>query len=112
MQMYCVKINVDSYAEGLPLQILTPLNADFDGDVMNCLWIINKQFLKEAEKVFNPRNAMFIDRDNGYVASEMCHSRETILNANNMIRLAIDSYTPEEIATLERIKEVNNGRYR
>lgn len=104
MQMYCVKINTDSYAMGIPLQILTPLNADFDGDVLNCLWIINQDFLKNAECVFNPRNAMFIDRNDGYMQADMCHSRDTMLNLNNITAMAQDSYLPEEIQVLNRIK--------
>ncbi len=103
MQMYCTRVYVDSYAMGLPLQVLTPLNADFDGDVINILWIINKEFLKDAERVFNPRNAMMIDRNDGYMASDMCHSRDTMLNVNNISLLAKDSYTKEEIMNLKRL---------
>lgn len=103
MQMYCVKINTDSYAMGIPLQILTPLNADFDGDVLNCLWIINKEFLHNAERVFNPRNAMFINRNDGYMQADMCHSRDTMLNLNNIVSLSQDSYTQAEIDKLKSI---------
>lgn len=103
MQMYCSKIYIDSYAMGLPLQVLTPLNADFDGDVLNILWIINKSFLKDAERVFNPRNAMMVDRNDGYMASDMCHSRDTMLNVNNISLLAKDAYTPEEVQNLKRL---------
>jgi len=31
MQMFCVKINLNDYTMSVPLQILNPLAADFDG---------------------------------------------------------------------------------
>ena len=109
MQMYCTKVNFDSYAMGLPLQVLKPLNADFDGDVVNCMWIINRQFLEDAERVFNPRNAMFIDRNTGYMNADMCPNGETIINANNLVALARDSYTVEEKAMIKHIVERNRS---
>lgn len=104
MQMYCVKIYTDSYAMGLPLQILKPLNADFDGDVMNILWIINWEFYNRVRKVFNPRDAMFISRNNGYVDEDMLHSRETLMNWNTQHMLGINKYTKSERELIEAIK--------
>lgn len=105
MQMYCTKIYTDSYAMGLPLQILKPLNADFDGDVMNILWIINEDFYHNVRKVFNPRDSMFISRNNGYVDESMFHSRETLMNWNSHHMLGMDGYTPEELEMIKRIKQ-------
>ena len=108
MQMYCVKIYTKSYAMGLPLQILTPLNADFDGDVMNILWIINDEFYKYAKRVFNTRDAMFISRNNGYVNEDMLHSRETLMNWNTQHMLGIPGYSQEEIDKIKSIKEYSS----
>ena len=108
MQMYCVKIYTKSYAMGLPLQILTPLNADFDGDVMNILWIINDEFFKYAKRVFNTRDAMFISRNNGYVNEDMLHSRETLMNWNTQHMLGIPGYSQDEIDKIRSIKEYSS----
>lgn len=105
MQMYCTKVNTDSYAMKVPLQILAPLNADFDGDVLNILWIINKTFQEDAERVFNPRNAMFISRNDGYMDGSMTHNRDTMLSTNNVMLMARDSYTEEERNNIMRIKQ-------
>ena len=107
MQMYCVKINTKSYAMGLPLQALNPMNADFDGDAVNGTLIINEGFRKDAERVFNPRNAMFIDRDTGDMNEEVCPDGETIINADNMLYLARDAYTQEEKNKIMQIIERN-----
>lgn len=104
MQMYCVKIYTDSYAMGLPLQILKPLNADFDGDVMNILWIINEELYNHVREVFNPRDAMFISRNNGYVDENMLHSRETLMNWNTHHMMGMDQYTEEELEAIKLIK--------
>jgi hypothetical protein len=104
MQLYCVECYVDSYAMGTPLQILAPLVADYDGDVLNILWIINNSFLEYAERVFNPRNAMFISRDDGYMNPLVAHNRDTMLTASNIKFAGMDEYTPNELAEIEGIK--------
>ena len=109
MQMYCVKINKDSFAMSIPLQILKPLAADFDGDVLNICRIINMDFLAHAEQVFNPRNAMFISRNTGYVDIDILPSRDTVETTDTIVLMGRDGYTNFEMDDIRRIKE-KNGR--
>lgn len=96
MQMYCVGIN-KHYAMSVPLQILVPLNADFDGDVLNITWIISEELLMYAENVYNPRNAMMINRNNGQVDIEVMHNRDTMLVADCIKEAGTNGYTEEEL---------------
>lgn len=96
MFMRCVGIN-DNYTMSVPLQILKPLGADFDGDVLNVLYIINQEFAKRAEVVFSPRYAMMISHDDGKFDSAMNHSRDTLIMLNSFIELSRDNYTEDEL---------------
>lgn len=100
MFMRCVGIN-DNYTMSVPLQILKPLGGDFDGDVLNVLYIINEEFARRAEIVFSPKYAMMISHNDGKFDSSMNHSRDTLIMLNSFIELSRDAYTQEE---LEQIK--------
>ena len=96
LSMYCVRYN-DSFAMGIPLQPLPLMAADFDGDVLNILLPINKTFIKLAWAKFNPRNAMYISRNDGYFNSSVSMQRDTLINSNTFVRLGTESYTQEEL---------------
>ena len=100
MFMRCVGIN-NNYTMSVPLQILKPLGGDFDGDVLNVLYIINEEFARRAEIVFSPKYAMMISHNDGKFDSSMNHSRDTLIMLNSFIELSRDAYTQEE---LEQIK--------
>ena len=65
MEVAEVKSNYDDLTCSLPVQILAPLNADFDGDVINIVALKSNEFKKELNKIFNPRNSLFINRNDG-----------------------------------------------
>ena len=96
MFMRCVGIN-DNYTMSVPLQILKPLAGDFDGDVLNILYIINEAFAKKAEIVFSPKYAMMISHDDGKFDSSLNHSRDTLIMLNSFIQLSRETYTQEEL---------------
>ena len=96
MFMRCVGIN-DNYTMSVPLQILAPLAGDFDGDVLNIFYIINKSFAERAEKVFSPKYAMMISHNDGKFDSALNHSRDTLIMLNSFIELSRDEYTQEEL---------------
>ena len=100
MFMRCVGIN-NNYTMSVPLQILKPLGGDFDGDVLNVLYIINEEFARRVEIVFSPKYAMMISHNDGKFDSSMNHSRDTLIMLNSFIELSRDTYTQEE---LEQIK--------
>ena len=89
----------------LPLQILRSMAADFDGDTLTVLLIINKAFYEEAYKVLNPRNALYISRNNGMFNNAMNHSRDVIININTLIGLARKNYTKK---MLDHINDLKN----
>lgn len=65
MDIIDVTPSISSYAMKLPIQILTGLNADFDGDVLNIISLKSKDLKKEFRRVYNPRDNMIISRDDG-----------------------------------------------
>jgi hypothetical protein len=103
LQMFCVGMT-DTYTMGVPLQILPLLAADFDGDVLNIFYIINKEFFQRAYEVFNPRNVMYISRNDGLFDNVVNHQRDTLINANTLVRLARSKYTKEQLAKIQSIK--------
>lgn len=106
MLMHVVGIN-HNYTASVPLRILKPLAADFDGDTLNFLYLINKDFIEAAERVLNPRNAMQISRNDGMFNPDVNHSRDLLINCNTMVQLSRDKYSPEvraRIAALQQTK--------
>lgn len=101
--MYVKDIAV-GYTMGMPLQSISGLGADFDGDTLNILSIINKDFQAAAEKCFNPRNAMYISKNDGYFNNAYNHQRDTLINANTLINLSREKYTPEQLEAIKAAK--------
>ena len=75
----------------------------FDGDVLNILLPINKTFIKLAWEKFNPRNSMYISRNDGYFNSDVSMQRDTLINANTLSRLGRSYYTQEEVSNFDRL---------
>ena len=78
--------------------------ADFDGDVLNTMFIINDLFLERCREVFNPRNSMYISRNNGMLNNDILPQKDTLVNANTLNDLSLKKYTPEEIELIESLK--------
>lgn len=106
LQMYVVDI-CDSYTLGLPLQILPLLGADFDGDVLNVMYIINKSFYEVASRVLNPRNAMYISRNDGKLNKDVLHNKDTLINVNGLKQLSAKSYSPEQLERIRQAKMIS-----
>ena len=104
LAMRCVAIN-DSFTMSMPLQILPPLNADFDGDCLNILYIPNKAFWDAAMVCFNPRNAMLISRNDGLFNNTVNVFKDILITANGLIGLGRDSYKKEELDEIKQLKE-------
>lgn len=95
----------------IPLQILPLLAADFDGDCLNILYLINKAFIERAEKVFNPRNAMYISRNDGYFNNDVNHQRDTLINSNAVLQLSRDRYDASEVAHIYNMKSLPDAEF-
>ena len=72
--------------------------------MVNILLIINKEFQRAAENVFNPRNSMYISKNDGMFNNSYNHKRDTIINANTLVQLSRGHYTPEQIAAIKRVQ--------
>ena len=79
--------------------------ADFDGDVLNVMHIINDVFLERTREVFNPRNSMYISRNDGMLNNSILPQKDTLVNANTLNDLSLKKYTKEELDHIRAIKE-------
>lgn len=75
-------------------------------DVLNILVPINQTFARLAWEKFNPRNVMYISRDNGYFNSAVSMQRDTLINANTLARCGRDSYTEKELEDYEKLLNI------
>lgn len=75
-------------------------------DVLNILLPINQTFIKLAWEKFNPRNAMYISRNDGYFNSDVSMQRDTLINANTLARLGRNTYSSDDVANLDRLFEL------
>lgn len=71
------------------------------GDTLNILLIINKEFQTAAEYVFNPRNSMYISKNDGMFNNSYNHKRDTIINMNTFVQLSRDNYTQEQLDAIK-----------
>jgi len=83
---------------------------DFDGDVLNILLITNDEFYRRAYEVFNPRNVMYISRNDAKFNTDVCHQKDTIISAHTLMKLGRGSYTPQEYAAIKAVKERNKNK--
>lgn len=104
MHIYCIGIT-DNFVFSISLRILVPMAADFDGDQENGFMIINEAFNQRAKEIFNPREAMQIDRNDGLFNTAVCIQRDTLVNANTVMNLGRPQYSESQLA---RIKEIQN----
>ena len=73
------------------------------GDTLNIWYIINQEFFMAANRVFNPRNSMYISRNDGLFDNRLNHQRDVIINSNTFVSLGRHLYTREQIAQLEKL---------
>lgn len=99
LYMNVVGIN-DNYTMSIPLQILTPLVADFDGDALSIRWIINESVRQRAEEVFSPKYAFFISRNDGLFNNDVNHQRDVIIVASGLSNMCRKYYSEAELAEI------------
>ena len=92
------------YIMQVPLQILPLLEADFDGDVLNCLYVINRAFWIRANEIFNPRNVFYISRNDGLFNNDVNHKKDTLVNATQLVELGQANYSQDDLNNIARIK--------
>lgn len=67
--------------------------------------IINKDFQTAAEYVFNPRNSMYISKNDGMFNNSYNHKRDTIINMNTFVQLSRDRYSDEQIEKIVQAQQ-------
>lgn len=54
--------------------------------------------------IFNPRNAMYISRNDGKFEDDVNHQRDTIINSNTLVRLSRKNYSKQNMNNILAIK--------
>ena len=103
LQVYVIGIN-KSYTMGIALGTLAGLGADFDGDTLNVLYIVNKDFYRAASKTLNPRNAMMISKNDGYLNKGVLPQRDTLINSTGLLYLSRYNYSAEQLEKIKQLK--------
>lgn len=70
------------------------------------MYIINKSFFEAAYRVLNPRNAMYISRNDGKLNSAVLHNKDTLINANSLIQLARPNYSQQQLEMIRVAKTI------
>lgn len=97
IQLHVVGITKDdTYSCHVPHEILKSMGADFDGDTLNIMLIINDEFLLNAAKLFNPRLSMQVSYNDGMFNGRMALQTDTMICINSFTQLGIDEITDEE----------------
>lgn len=97
IQLHVVGVTKDdTYSCHVSLEILKSMGADFDGDTLNIMLIINDNFLLNAAKLFNPRLSMQVSYNDGMFNERMALQTDTMICINSFTQLGIDEITDEE----------------
>lgn len=107
MQVFCVGINFN-YCMSISNQVLVPMAADYDGDALNVHHIINDAFFWRAYEIFNPRNNMYISKNDGMCNAQVLPQRDSIINLNTLINLSRKYYTEEELVEIKAVKKLTD----
>ena len=67
---------------------------------VNILYIINKDFQRAAEHVFNPRNSYYISKNDGMFNNSYNHKRDTIINMNTLVQMSRSHYSEEQLTKI------------
>ena len=73
------------------------------GDVLNIMLIISDEFYLRSNQIFNPRNAMYISRNDGKFNNQVNHQKDTIINGNTLMRLGDEIYNDADRSDISRI---------
>ena len=72
------------------------------GDVLNVYYIINQEFYQRAFEIINPRNSMYIDNNDRMLNTSVIPSKDTLINANTLIRLGRGKYSEAQLAKIHK----------
>lgn len=67
--------------------------------------ILNDAFFERTNEVFNPRNAMYISRNNGMLNNEVLPQKDTLVNINTLNDMTLKKYSDSEMNHIRQMKE-------
>ena len=82
MDIRSIKSDVSDFTLSVPLSVLPGLNADFDGDILNIIGLMDKE-LEHAFRKFDPVSRMMISRDTGKLNNYFMIDKSEKINLYN-----------------------------
>ena len=61
------------------------------------MYIINDAFYERTNQVFNPRNVLYISKNDGMFNNATNHQRDTIINTQTLLKLSRNNYSAENL---------------
>ena len=58
---------------------------------------------QRAYQIFNPRNAMYINRADGLLNKAVMVQRDTVINSNTLVHLTMDDYLETDKIKMEKL---------
>lgn len=106
MRIRTIKPDGDNFALSVPLSILPGLNADFDGDILNIIAILDPAIAYMFRK-FNPIKRMIISRDNGMINDYFSIQKGQLIDLNYFATMnAMENDQPETYAVKNKNGEI------
>ena len=96
----CLLPNLSSWKRYSRVEIL--------GDTLNIVLLYNKDFREACERVYSPRNAFCISRDDGMMNKSINLFKDIMINMNAMIGLGRHNYTQEQLDKISNFKKKYN----
>ena len=93
------------FTMGIDVYTLKGLAADFDGDATSALFLYNKKFADACERVYSPRNAFCISRNDGGMNNDINISKDTVINLNALMNVSKQYYTKSNLDKIKALKE-------
>ena len=75
---------------------------------LNIVLLYNKDFREACERVYSPRNAFCISRDDGMMNKSINLFKDIMINMNAMIGLGRHNYTQEQLDKISNFKKKYN----
>lgn len=106
MALRCIGISEgpDNYTMCMPLRILAPFAADFDGDCLTIMHVPNREFWETALECFNPRNAMIVSHNDGRFNKQLNVFKDTVINSNGLINISRGNYSADQLNRIKAVK--------
>lgn len=79
MRIRKIKPDSNEFCLSVPLSILPGMNADFDGDILNIIGLVDDGFAYMFRK-FDPISRMIIDRDSGYLNKNYSVNKDQLID--------------------------------